>query len=184
MLDTNTECGQRVARRLEGERIAWLTTVGSDGTPQPRPVWFLWTGDEFLVYSRPGTRKLEHITRNPRVSLNLDGDGLGGGWYIFPKTVLESYHEVVADETGGAALAATLAQLEAQGYEIWGDRYKRVPRAYPQDHPQADLLKYKGIFAKGQDLSHADLTSPALVDRCYDICAGVVSLQEWLGRIS
>ncbi len=38
MLDMNTEFGQRVARRLAEERIAWLTTVDSSGTPQPRPV--------------------------------------------------------------------------------------------------------------------------------------------------
>jgi hypothetical protein len=31
--------------------------------------------------------------------------------------------------------------------------------------------------------SDADLTSPSLVDRCYGICAGAVSLQEWLGSI-
>jgi hypothetical protein len=28
-----------------------------------------------------------------------------------------------------------------------------------------------------------DLTSPSLADRCYGICAGAVSLQEWLGSI-
>lgn len=86
MIDTNTEFGQRVVRRLEEERIAWLTTVGSDDTPQPRPVWFLWTGESFLIYSRPGTRKLQHIIRNPHVSLNLDGDGLGGDIVVFTGT--------------------------------------------------------------------------------------------------
>ncbi|MCB9129858.1 MAG: TIGR03667 family PPOX class F420-dependent oxidoreductase [Anaerolineales bacterium] len=78
MIDLNTEFGQRVARRLAEERIGWLTTVDATGTPQPRPVWFLWQEDILLIYSRPGTRKLEHIARNPRVSFNLDGDGLGG----------------------------------------------------------------------------------------------------------
>lgn len=49
------------------------------GTPQPVPVWFLWDGDrELLLYSRPDKPKLRHIARNPRVSLNLDGNGRGG----------------------------------------------------------------------------------------------------------
>lgn len=77
-IDLNTEFGQRVARRLQEERIIWLTTVSSDGTPQPRPVWFLWGDDGLLVYSRPDTQKLRHLAVNPKVSLNLDGDGLGG----------------------------------------------------------------------------------------------------------
>ena len=134
-----------------------------------------------IVFWQGEGKKMER----PGFYLHIDAEDawMGGGWYIFTKAVLESYREAVADETGGAALAATLAQLKAQGYEIWGDRYKRVPQGYPQDHPRAELLMYKGIFAKGQDISRTDLTSPALVDRCYDICAGVVSLQEWLGRI-
>jgi hypothetical protein len=48
MIDTNTEFGQRVARRLAEERIAWLTTIDSNGAPQPRPIWFLWDGATFL----------------------------------------------------------------------------------------------------------------------------------------
>lgn len=78
LIDTNTEFGQRVARRLTAERIAWLTTIDSEGRPQPRPVWFLWEGETILIYSRPDTAKLRHIQRNPHVALNLDGDGLGG----------------------------------------------------------------------------------------------------------
>jgi hypothetical protein len=30
--------GQRVRRRLTGEMTTWLTTVGSDGTPQPNRI--------------------------------------------------------------------------------------------------------------------------------------------------
>jgi PPOX class probable F420-dependent enzyme len=83
MIDTNTEFGQRVARRLAEERIAWLTTIDSNGNPQPRPVWFLLDGKTFLIYSRPGTAKLRHIAERPQVALNLDGDGLGGDIVVF-----------------------------------------------------------------------------------------------------
>ncbi len=78
MFDMTTEFGGRVSRRLAEEGIIWLTTISAAGVPQPRPVWFLWDGDTFLIYSRPNTRKLQHIAHNPQVALNLDGDGLGG----------------------------------------------------------------------------------------------------------
>jgi len=79
LLDTSTEFGQRAERRLHEEKLAWLTTVDAKGTPQPIPVWFLWDGaDSVLIYSRPDTPKLRAIERNPRVSLNLDGNGSGG----------------------------------------------------------------------------------------------------------
>ena len=41
MLDT-TDAGGRADRRLREEKIAWLTTVRSDGQPQSVPVRFLW----------------------------------------------------------------------------------------------------------------------------------------------
>src|SRR5712691_10160935 len=75
--DTSTEFGARVERRLREDRVIWLTTVRPDGTPEPSPVWFLWDGETFLIYSQH-TQKLRNIEDSPRVALNLDGDGLGG----------------------------------------------------------------------------------------------------------
>ncbi len=77
-LDLETEFGARVARRLRDEQVGWLTTVGPDGTPQPSPIWFLWDGESFLIYSRPSAPRLRNVERSPRVALNLDGDGQGG----------------------------------------------------------------------------------------------------------
>jgi PPOX class probable F420-dependent enzyme len=74
VIDASTEAGARAAKRLEGERIIWLTTVRADGTPQSSPVWFVWDGTEFLIYSQPGRPKLRNIEGNPRVALNLNSD--------------------------------------------------------------------------------------------------------------
>ena len=77
-IDTGSEFGARVVRRLTEETIGWLTTVSPNGTPQPSPIWFLWDGETVLIYSQPNTPKLRHIAANPRVSFNFDGDGHGG----------------------------------------------------------------------------------------------------------
>ncbi len=66
-----------VAQRLRHELVIWLTTVRHDGMPQPTPVWFLWDGDSFLVYSKPNTRKLRNIAHDSRVALNLNCDEWG-----------------------------------------------------------------------------------------------------------
>lgn len=65
-------------QRLRDDLIIWLTTVSPAGQPQTSPVWFLWDGAEFLIYSLPATSRTRNIEANPRVSLNLDGDGQGG----------------------------------------------------------------------------------------------------------
>lgn len=77
MIDNSTDFGKRVERRLQEDGIAWLTTVDSTGTPQPRPIWFLWDGESFLIYSEQKAAKVAHIAHNPHVSLNLDGDEYG-----------------------------------------------------------------------------------------------------------
>jgi len=78
MLDAGSEFGARVARRLREEMVVWLTTVTPSGAPLPRPVGFLWDGgDTVSVYSQPGAR-IRNIGRNPKVTLNFDGDGQGG----------------------------------------------------------------------------------------------------------
>ena len=78
MLDTATEAGSRADQRLREEEVAWLTTVRSDGQPQSVPVWFLWDGETFLIYSEPGRQKLKNIGENSRVCLNLNSNPHGG----------------------------------------------------------------------------------------------------------
>jgi PPOX class probable F420-dependent enzyme len=72
-----SKINQKVTRRLRRERVIWLTTVRPDGMPQPTPVWFLWDGDTFLVYSRPDARKIRNIAHDPKVALSLNCDEWG-----------------------------------------------------------------------------------------------------------
>lgn len=79
MIDLSSDFGAHANQRLHDEGIIWLTTVASDGTPQPNPVWFLWDGQSILIYTKPDSAKLINIARNPRVSLNLEGATVQGG---------------------------------------------------------------------------------------------------------
>jgi PPOX class probable F420-dependent enzyme len=76
-IDTSSEFGARVQRRLSEEKVIWLITTDRNGTPQPSPVWFLWNGQTLLIYSQPDTPKLRNIQRSPRVALHFDTDGRG-----------------------------------------------------------------------------------------------------------
>ncbi len=54
-----------------------MTTVSAHEVPQSSPVWYLWDGGDFTVYSLESARQV-NVTRHPAVSLHLDGNGLGG----------------------------------------------------------------------------------------------------------
>ena len=72
MFDLNTKFGRFVKKQLKGEYFIWLTTVDSTGTPQPRPVWFIWQDETILIFSQPKAHKVKHIQNNPNVSLHFN----------------------------------------------------------------------------------------------------------------
>jgi PPOX class probable F420-dependent enzyme len=77
VLDLDSPAGARADRRLRSEQILWLTTVRADGQPQSSPVWFLWDGETFLVFSEPDAQKLRNLAGNPRVAVHLESEGTG-----------------------------------------------------------------------------------------------------------
>jgi PPOX class probable F420-dependent enzyme len=81
--DPSTQFGARVTRRLREEQVIWLTTITSGGTPQPNPVWFLWDGDDFWIYTQPDSHKVRNIRRNPHVSLHFDAGESGEDVMVF-----------------------------------------------------------------------------------------------------
>ena len=109
MIDEGTEFGARVARRLREETVVWLTTVTPAGAPLPRPVGFLWDGNEVVsMYSQPGAR-VRNIAANPKVTLNFDGDGSGGDIVVLSGTA-----RVDADASAADANHAWLEKYAAQ----------------------------------------------------------------------
>jgi PPOX class probable F420-dependent enzyme len=82
-LDTSTDFGAMVARRLQEEQIGWLTTVDPSGSPQPTPIWFHWDGETILIFSEPKVAKVRNIRANPKVALSFNSDQYGGAIVVF-----------------------------------------------------------------------------------------------------
>ena len=78
MEDQTKPNNAHVEQRLREEPIVWFTTVRPDGGPHTVPVWFLWDGETFLIFSQPGNLKIRNLQRNPHITLALDGTKQGG----------------------------------------------------------------------------------------------------------
>jgi PPOX class probable F420-dependent enzyme len=88
MIDKKAKLDIKARKLIKREYMVWLTTVGSDLAPQPRsphfpfaqragqprPVWFIWDNDSFLIFSQAHAHKLKHILGYPDVSLHFNTD--------------------------------------------------------------------------------------------------------------
>jgi len=77
MIDLTSKFGRKAQRHLRQEYVVWLTTISADLSPQPRPVWFIWDGASFLIFSQPHAHKVRHITAHPQVALHFNTDATG-----------------------------------------------------------------------------------------------------------
>ena len=108
---------------------------------------------------------------------------LGGGMHEFTPATLAKYRDAAVDAREGEALRAVVDGVLRGGYELWGKGYKRVPRGYDPDHPNADLLLYRGLFAGLTVAIPEELFSSALLDWCEDHYRGTYPLEAWLERV-
>ncbi|MCO6450000.1 MAG: DUF2461 domain-containing protein [Caldilineales bacterium] len=121
--------------------------------------------------------------QNPSFGFRFGGYDaeLYAGLHMFLRDQLSGYRQAVDNETSGRTLQAAIAEvLQAGPYEIGGEHYKTTPRGYDAEHPRAELLKYSGLWATIALPDPAIVTTPELVDVCYEHCRNMAPIQRWL----
>jgi PPOX class probable F420-dependent enzyme len=107
------------ARRiLDDINPAVLATVNPDGSPQTSVVWVGRDGDDLLISTADGRRKVENLRRDPRASLT-----------VFDMSDPQQYVEVrgsatVTEDIGRALAVALAEQYEGPGA---GEEYLQLP---------------------------------------------------------
>ena len=81
------------------------------------------------------------------VQLSADGLLVAGGAHGLATDQARRLRAAVADARPGTALVTLLDRLKGQEFTIEGDRLKRVPGEFGNDHPRADLLTLKTLWA-------------------------------------
>lgn len=132
-----------------------------------------------IVFWEGNRKKLEC----PSFFFHMEASGavMYTGLYVFPDDVLPVYREAVADEQSGAALETAIATVKRAGaYEVGGEHYARVPKGYDSAHPRANLLRYNGLHAKSALIDAKTITSPKLIEVCFEHCRNMLPLHRWL----
>lgn len=116
------------------------------------------------------------------VQLSARGLMTGAGFYQAEPDRLAAYRAAVDDERRGPRLAALLADLEGQGWEISGDRLKTRPRGWPADHPRLDLLRHRSLTVGRQHGFDPVIHTSQLTDVVRSDWRSARPLVEWLAE--
>ena len=111
------------AKRLLSSTVpARLAYLWSDGMPRVVPMWFHWTGVEFVMATFATAPKIEALRANPQVAITIDTEG-------FPPDVLSVPRSRVGhrDAGGGARVRAGRASLSWAGGGVGLHRPDRSP---------------------------------------------------------
>lgn len=128
-------------------------------------------------------KKLENP--NYYVQLNKSSVFIGAGEYLFPPDLLVPYRNSVMHSKRGAELKRILNQITRNpSYRIGGQLYKRIPRGYDPDHPNAGFLLHKGLYTYYEDALPDEVYSSRFVHYCYGIFSDMSPLFKWLTRVN
>jgi PPOX class probable F420-dependent enzyme len=136
MLDLSDKRHARADARLRSDIMIWLGTVKPDNTPHIVPVWFLWDGDAFYIYSKPD-QKIRNLKQNPAVMLALD-DTKGGDDPI----MVAGEATLLPREESLSTKAAYVAK-----YQALLDRYGWTGESMAQEYSEPIKIKPTRFFA-------------------------------------
>lgn len=145
--------------RFSKDKTPYKTNLG---------LWF-WTG-------------AGHKFENPGYYFHMDAENLmlAVGIHTFVKPLLKAYRDAVVDEQLGEILAQAVKNVAQAGYNVGEKTYKRTPRGYDPEHPNAALLLHGGLTA-GINLGLPEqLHSSALIDFSFEHFRNLTPIVEWL----
>ena len=108
---------------------------------------------------------------------------VGGGMWRAEKPRLDALRRAIVETPDQVRLA-----IEEPAFVAWfggvetHDSFKRIPPGYPQDHPLADMFRWKDVVF-GRRLSDAEVSSPELPDLLVDGWAAAMPVLRFLATL-
>jgi uncharacterized protein (TIGR02453 family) len=109
---------------------------------------------------------------------------LGGGMYLIPDNLLGRFRHAVVDPKSGREIGKIVAAIRTvPGMTIEGLHYKRVPAGFDPAHPNAELLKHRGLYGGSETGIPEEFLTARLVDYCFERYEPLAPLHRWLMKL-
>jgi uncharacterized protein (TIGR02453 family) len=117
------------------------------------------------------------------VQISSAGLYVGSGYHHPASDQLERFRIAVADAKTGPQLAAAVAALRKLKFEVGArESLQRAPRGYPNDHPQLELLRMKGMHAGKTFGAPRWLQTSAALDRIVKTWRDAAPMTKWFDK--
>lgn len=114
------------------------------------------------------------------VQVGADGLYVGGGYFHTATDQARRLREAIAAERSGGELAQLLNAVVAAGFDVGGERLKRLPKEYDVTHPRAELLHAKSLVA-GRGFEPTEwMGTPECGERIASAWRSLLPLGRWL----
>ena len=113
------------------------------------------------------------------LQLGADGLMLAGGLYLATTDQARRLRAAISDDLSGAALVTIMKQLGRDGYQVGGERLKKVPKEHAEA-PRQELLTLKSLTGVQQHPPEPWLHTPEAYDRIVSSWRALSSLNAWV----
>jgi uncharacterized protein (TIGR02453 family) len=104
---------------------------------------------------------------------------IAGGAYVPPAPWLSAIREKIGEEPGKLIRIIKNKDFVSCFGELQGEKLKKVPRGYPPDHPQAELLKHKSFLVVNSP-TDKEVTGPGFFDHVIKVARAMKPLNDYL----
>jgi len=120
---------------------------------------------------------------NPGFYLQLDKSQIliAGGLYQLPSELVKPYRDAVSDFKKGSEVAKILKKItKNSSYKLGGSHYKRVPRGYDPENPNAELLLHNGLYLYHEGAVPKEVYSSDFLDYALGVFKDIMPLHKWI----
>lgn len=116
--------------------------------------------------------------------VQVDAEGLlaGGGWRSHGTEEIARYRAAVDSSAGGSELQRLVDGLEAEGFDVEGDRVATRPRGVPADHPRLELMRARSLMVFRRFGAPDWLATPRAAVEVRGAWQAVRPLADWVAK--
>lgn len=124
-------------------------------------------------------------TRCPGFFLGITAEDvrIGAGINIFEPSYLAAWRECCVDKRLGPELEKITQKLDKAGFHRNGEQLRRMPHGFSKEHPNQEMIRYKGFrFIHQHPLPNTTFNA-GFVDHCMEYFQQLSDFHQWTVKV-